>query len=264
MTSQLSSIGMILFSTAFFLMGNGLVTTLTALRANHDGFSPLALGALGSWYYAGFVAGCVAGPYLLARAGHIRGFAIAAAVTAVSVLMQPLLPAPLEWYLLRALSGLCIAVLYMAVESWLNDRATNETRGQILSVYVVVNLTALILGQWLLLLAAPPSFELFSVGATAYCLCLIPVCLTRLPQPVPRAMPRLNIARLFGAAPVGAAGCMTVGLANGAFWTLAPVYAESLGFGRTGLALFMSVFIAGGAWRNGRWGGSPTAWTGVG
>jgi MFS family permease len=48
-------------------------------------------------------------------------------------------------------------------------------------------------------------------------------------------------------APVGAAGCMTVGLANGAFWTLAPIYGQSLEFSTRQLALFMSVFIAGGA-----------------
>ena len=247
MNAQISSIGTILLSTVFFLMGNGLVTTLTPVRAHLDGFSDVALGALGAWYYAGFVVGCAAGPNLLARAGHIRAFAIAAAVTAVSVLLQPIMPSPLAWFLLRALSGVCIAVLYMALESWLNDRATNETRGQIFSVYVVVNLTSLVLGQWLLLLAAPDSFELFSVGAAAYCLCLIPVCLTRLPQPIARVMPRLNVARLFAVAPVGAAGCMIFGLASSAFWSLGPVYADSLGFGRTGLALFMSVFIAGGA-----------------
>jgi len=40
---------------------------------------------------------------------------------------------------------------------------------------------------------------------------------------------------------------LTVGLANGAFWTLAPLYVQSLGFSTAGLALFMSVFIAGGA-----------------
>lgn len=247
MSSQLSSISAILLSTAFFLMGNGLVSTLTPVRAHLEGFSDIALGALGSWYYAGFVAGCFAGPHLLARSGHIRTFAIAAAAVAVCVLLQPMAPAPVAWFVLRALMGVCIAVLFMALESWLNDRATNETRGQILSIYVVVNLSSLILGQWLLLFAAPGSFELFSIGAAAYCLCLVPVCLTRLPQPAPRLAPRLHLTRLFTVAPVGAAGCMTVGLANGAFWTLGPVYAQSLGFGRTGLALFMSVFIAGGA-----------------
>jgi MFS family permease len=60
-------------------------------------------------------------------------------------------------------------------------------------------------------------------------------------------VPRLDLARIFRIAPVGAAGCVTVGLANGAFWTLAPVYAQSLGFDTGELALFMSIFIAGGA-----------------
>jgi MFS family permease len=133
------------------------------------------------------------------------------------------------------------------VESWLNDRASNETRGRVLSVYVTVNLSALLLGQWLLLLAEPQSFELFSIGAMLYCLCLIPIGLTRLPAPTARPALRLDLVRLFTVAPVGAAGCVAVGLANGAFWSLAPLYGQSLGFSTRELALFMSVFIAGGA-----------------
>jgi MFS family permease len=48
-------------------------------------------------------------------------------------------------------------------------------------------------------------------------------------------------------APVGIAGVVTVGLANGAFWTLAPIYAHALGFHTSGIASFMTAFIAGGA-----------------
>ncbi len=247
MVGQLVRIAAILFSTVFFLMGNGLINTLTPLRADLEGFSDLALGALGSWYYGGFALGCLGGPYLFARTGHIRAFSIAAALTATSVLLLPILALPLAWFLLRALSGLCIAIQFMALESWLNERASNENRGTVLSTYIVVNLSAIILGQWLLLLAQPVSFELFTIGAICYCLCLIPVGLTRLPQPNPQMVPRLNIGKLLKVAPVGVAGCLTVGLANGAFWTLAPAYARSLGFDTTQLALFMSVFIAGGA-----------------
>jgi len=247
MVSQLYSVAAIFVSAVFFLMGNGLIVTLTPLRADLDGFSALALGALGSFYYAGFAVGCIAGPYLFARAGHVRAFSIAAAVTAVSILLQPLLLAPLAWFLLRAVAGLFIAVLFMTLESWLNERATNETRGSVLSAYIVVNLGAIILGQWLLLLGSPMSFELFTIAAICFCLCLVPVGLTRLPQPNPQVMPRLDIKKLFSVAPVGVAGCITVGLAGGAFWTLAPSYAVSLGFDMRQLAFFVTVFIAGGA-----------------
>jgi MFS family permease len=247
MLSTGSSIAAILFATAFFLMGNGLIGTLTPLRAHAQGFSDIAVGALGAWYYLGFVVGCFAGPRLLARVGHIRAFAVAAVLVAASVLIQPIWTNPSAWFGARAIAGISMAVLYMSVESWLNDRATNETRGRILSIYVMVNLSALLLGQWLLLLAQPESFELFSIGAILYCLCVVPMGLTRLPAPALRRPPRIDLIRIVTVSPVGAAGCLTVGLANGAFWALAPIYGQSLGFDTTQIALFMSIFIAGGA-----------------
>lgn len=247
MGSQLFSIGAILLSTAFLLVGNGLMGTLTPLRASLDGFSGIAIGAMGSFYYGGFVIGCFAGPRLLARVGHIRTFAVAAALTAATVLLQALFTEPVVWFLVRGAFGICAACVFMALESWLNDRATNETRGRVLSAYVTVNLSCLLLGQWLLLAAPPSGFELFSLAAIVYIFCIVPVGLTRLPQPAPQAVPRFRILQLAQRAPVGVAGVITVGLANGAFWTLAPVYAQSLGFSTFGIALFMSAFILGGA-----------------
>jgi MFS family permease len=247
MAPQLYSIAAILLSVAFLLAGNGLVTTLTPLRAHVEGFSHLAIGALGSFYYIGFVAGCLTGPRVLARVGHIRAFSVAAALAAASVLLQSLLTAPIAWFLIRTGFGFCAANIYMALESWLNDRATNQTRGRILAAYVIVTLVFLTLGQWLLLLAAPAGFKLFTIAAIAYICCIVPVGLTRLPQPAPQPVPPLRVRRLINIAPVGVAGVMTVGLANGAFWALAPVYVQLLGFRTSGIAALMSTFIIGGA-----------------
>jgi MFS family permease len=184
---------------------------------------------------------------LLARVGHIRAFAVAAAAVSAFVTLQPIFISPLFWFVLRGATGFGIAILFMTVESWLNDRADNHSRGRILSLYMMVNWLGLLMGQWLLLLAEPQSFRLFSAVSVLYCLCVVPMGLTRLPAPQLRPAPQINIDRIFHLAPVGAAGCLTVGLANGAFWTLAPLYTQSLGFSERGLALFMSVFIAGGA-----------------
>ena len=247
MGSQLFSIGAILLSTAFLLLGNGLIGTLTPLRAQLDGFSNITIGAMGSFYYAGFVVGCFAGPRLLARVGHIRTFAVCAALTAAAVLFQALFTEPLLWFLVRGAYGICAACVVMVLESWLNDRATNETRGRILAAYVIVNLGCLLLGQWFLLAAPPSGFELFSIAAIVYILCIVPVGLTQLPQPVPQKVPRFRILRLARMAPVGVAGVITVGFANGAIWALAPVYAQSLGYSTFGIAMFMSAFILGGA-----------------
>jgi len=247
MATQLYSIAAILLSTAFLLVGNGLIGTLTPLRAQLDGFSGLAIGAMGSFYYAGFVLGCFAGPRLLERVGHIRTFAVGAALTAATVLLQALYTDLFIWFLVRGAFGFCAATVVMALESWLNDRATNQTRGRILASYVIVNLCCLLLGQWLLLAGPPQGFQLFSIAAIVYILCIVPVGLTRLPQPIPQAVPRLRVMRLVRNAPVGVAGVIAVGFANGAFWAMAPVYAQSFGFSTTGIAAFMSAVILGGA-----------------
>jgi len=246
MASQLYSIGAILLSTAFLLLGSGLTNTLVPIRASIEGFSKLEIGAIGSAYYAGFVIGCFVLPKLLARVGHIRTFAVTASLTAATVLIHPIAVSPLVWIIVRTLFGFCAAGVYMVIESWLNDRATNENRGRILSAYVFVNLGAIMLGQWLLLVAPPKGPQLFTLAAVLYCLCVVPVGMTLLPQPQPQPAPQLRVRRLLETSPVGMAGVIAVGLANGAFWTLGPVYAISLGFKTTGIAVFMSAFVLGG------------------
>jgi MFS family permease len=184
---------------------------------------------------------------LFTRTGHVRAFAIAAAIATVSILLQPILSAPIMWFFLRAATGLCAAVLYMTLESWLHERATSETRIHVLSAYTVISFGAIVLGQWLLLLGSPMSFELFTMAALCFCICLVPVGFARLPQPNPLLMPQLDVKKLFAVAPVGAAACITAGLTHGAFWALAPSYALSLGFDAGRLAFLMSVFVLGGA-----------------
>src|SRR5579863_2101356 len=105
MASQLYSIGAILLATAFLLLGNGLTGTLIPLRAHLEGFSDLTIGAIGSFYYAGFVAGCFIVPKLLARVGHIRTFAVAASLMAATVLLLPIWTSPIAWILDRAAFG---------------------------------------------------------------------------------------------------------------------------------------------------------------
>ncbi len=247
MRKQLYAIASILLSVLIFLMGNGLLGTLTPVRAHLNGFSDLVIGIVGSAYYVGFVLGCFAGPRLLARVGHSRSFAIAAGIAAVTPLLQSLFGNEWVWIIVRGLFGFAAANLYMVVESWLNDRASNETRGRIFSAYMTVNFIGLIAGQWLYATGRASSYSLFSLSAIAYALCLIPVSLTRLPPPQTAAIPILRPMRMYHTSPVGVAGCIAVGLANAAIWALVPIYAHDHHLTRGLLAAFMSAFTLGGA-----------------
>jgi len=247
LTNQLRSIFSILFSTIVFLVGNGLLGMLIPVRAHIAGFSEVIIGLIGSAYFVGFFVGCFLGPRLIARAGHSRTFAVAAGIATATALMQSMSLNEFVWIVTRAAFGVGAACLYMVIESWLNDRATNATRGRIFSAYITTNLTGLIIGQALFMSNGASSFTLFNLAAIFYALCLIPVGLTRQPQPKPLELPKLRPMRLFTVSPVGMAGCIAVGLANSATWTFAPIYAHSLGLHRGLLSLFMIVFTLGGA-----------------
>ena len=246
MIPQLASITAILSSTLIFLVGNGLLGTLIPVRAHLEGFSTLAIGVIGSAYFAGFVLGCFTGPRWLARVGHIRTFAVCAGIAAAATLAQSILVSVFAWIAMRALFGFASATMYMALERWLNDRAGNETRGRVFASYMSVNFAGLLIGQALFATARPQSFVLFSLATIFYTLCLIPVGLTELKQPAPAPVPVLRPIRLFRISPVGVAGCIAVGLANSAIWTLAPVYAQSRGLSSGWIALFMCAFTIGG------------------
>jgi len=247
MRNQLYSIGAILFSAAIFIAGNGLIGTLIPVRASLAGFSIGTLGLIGSAYYIGFVAGCFAGPRLLARVGHSRNFAVCAGIAAATTLLQSIFLSATLWIVMRCAFGFAAAGLYMVIESWLNDRATPDARGRIFATYMTVNYGSLIIGQMLFSSNKPTSFTLFDLTAVFYALCLIPVGLTLLPQPHARTVPTLRPMRLFRTSPVGVIGCIAVGLANSALWAWAPIFAQDHGLNRAWLSTFMSVLTLGGA-----------------
>ncbi|MEQ8664968.1 MAG: MFS transporter [Rhodospirillales bacterium] len=245
--SALTAVAALLVSTAILLMGNGLQGTLIPVRGNIEQFADFELGLLGTGYFAGFTLGCVFGPMLLRRGGHIRTYMAMASVASVLALLHAMVLEPIMWSLFRGLTGFCFAVLYVVIESWLNEKAPNEKRGAIFSIYSVVNLTVITAGQLMIGLGDPASFGLFAVASVLVSLATLPVAFTTstAPSTPPFVLP--NMVELYRMSPVGFGGCLAIGLGNGAFWTLAPVFAQDRGLDAAGVGLFMSAVVVGGA-----------------
>lgn len=127
---------------------------------------------------------------------------------------------PIAWTIFRAISGFCFAGIFMVIESWLNERATNETRGQVLASYMLVSLMSLTAGQFLMTAADPNGYILFCIVSIMVSLAIIPVSITRTQAPVPQKPKPLPIRKLFRISPLGFIGCLAYGLAMGAFWGL--------------------------------------------
>ncbi len=203
MAATFGPVAALLAGVAFLLTGHGLLLTVVPLRAALEVFNQFEIGLLGSAYYIGFVGGCFIAPYIILRAGHIRAFAAMIAVASVSAMVLPLWVDVWLWAAVRAITGICLAGLYMVIESWLNDRASNQNRGLIMSSYIVVNFTAITIGQLIVTLQSPGGFQLFTVAAMAIALATIPVALTRSAQPAPITLVRFRQVELFRRSPVG-------------------------------------------------------------
>ena len=241
------SLGSLMVSAAILLAGGGLHGTLISVRANLEGFALVSIGVIMAGYYAGFILGCVATPEMVRRVGHIRVFAALAALVAASSLVFPIEPYAPLWFALRCVVGFSFAGLYMIVESWINERSTNENRGQVLAIYRFVDLGAMTVGQYMLLLADPGGFVLFSLVAILVALSLVPVSLTRIEVPAPPSHARLDLKRLWRVSPLAVAGCAAVGMSNSAFWAISPVFVQDLGYGAAMVANFMGMTIVVGA-----------------
>jgi MFS family permease len=253
----LSTVAPLLLGVAILLTGQGLQGTLLPVRANLEGFSTLSIGLMGGAYFFGFTLGCLRGSTLLRRVGHIRVFAAMTAAASAVPLLHGLWVETWLWWLLRFVTGYCFAVLYVVIESWLNELATNETRGTVFSAYTLITLTVLAVGQQMLLLYDPQQMALFAIASAAVSIAAIPVVMSVAPTPQHgEEKVRLDLRRLFRISPAGALGCLASGLANGPFWALAPVFVAGYSSKVSLVAWFMTAAVLGGAlgqWPLGFW-----------
>ena len=247
MTRVLAPVAALLISVSILLTGQGLQGTLLPVRASLEEFPTLAIGAMGATYFLGFTIGCLRGGELVRRVGHVRVFLAMSAIASASPLLHGLFVAPVVWGLLRFLTGFCFAVLYVVIESWLNDCADNENRGVIFSTYAMITLTVLAAGQMMTLLYEPTGFELFIIASVLVSLGAVPVALSTSPSPAQPHSATLDVRRVYGISPSGAIGCLVSGLANGAFWALAPAFATEVGETVSLAAWFMTSAVVGGA-----------------
>jgi MFS family permease len=247
MASVLRPVTALLISAGIVLAGNGLEGVLLPLRGSLQGFSELEIGLIGSSYHAGLMIGCLICPRIIARVGHIRAFTVFTAIATMSPLIEAIWPTPEVWWVFRGLAGICLAGILNAVESWMTSVANNENRGRVMSTYTVVNFGSLTVGQQFINVADPLGFQLFSLSAILFSLAAVPLALTLTPHPPPPRQPKLRIVQLYRVSPAAVAGSMGAGLANGAFWALAPVYARETGVPLEVIPLFISLVVIGGA-----------------
>ncbi len=245
--TNLSTLLALLLGFGLMQMGNTLQGTLLSVRGQIESFAPAQIGAVGAGLWVGIVIGSLYCGKLIQRVGHIRTFLALGAIASTAPLLHLLVMHPIAWVVARALTGFCFAGLFIVVESWLNGVATDETRGQILSVYAMTGLFAGIAGQLLLPATDTAGFRPFCISAIIIALALVPIALTRAVAPAhDRGVIRINLIRLYRQSPLGFVAAPLCGVTTSAFFTLGPILAQRRGLDTGGIAAFMASGTFGG------------------
>ena len=230
----------------FLMVSNGLLATLLTLRASSLGFGDTVIGLMQSAYPIGTLIGCLVAPRLVMQVGHIRVFAALASVASTTALIHLVTFDPLSWGAMRMVSGFCFAGLYVVAESWLNGRATNETRGSLLSIYFIIQTGGAAAGQTLLNLSSPEGILLFVIISILISLSLVPILMSASASPAFELPERISILDLFRLSPMGLSGCFLNGIAQGAIYVALALYGQAMGFKSGAIGALISAMMLGG------------------
>ena len=238
---------LVLFVAVFLMMAaSGPLSTAISVRLQGANVPSLIIGLVMSGYYAGLTLGALIVHRLIKRAGHIRTFAAFASILSGTSLIYALHLNPLLWGTLRLVEGFCMAGIFVCIESWLNDSATVETRGNVMAIYMSSLYTGQAAGQLLLNIEDRSGYLLFIIISIILSLSVVPVALTRMaPAPIPE-IAALSFRRLYGASPLGVVGTVASGVILGSLFGMGPVFARAVGLDLSATALFMSTLIVGG------------------
>ena len=197
------SVWVLFLGVALLMAGNGLQGSLLGIRSDLEGFATTSIGLIMASYYAGFLFGSLRIPAHIASVGHIRVFAGLASLASSAALVHILIVNVASWSVLRFVSGLCLSGLYVTIESWLNERASNANRGRLLAMYMVIVTLAIGSGQLLLGVADPAGPELFITAAILISLAVVPLALSQVPAPATEMPAPISVRALAKAAPLG-------------------------------------------------------------
>ncbi|MDU8942732.1 MFS transporter [Ovoidimarina sediminis] len=245
MIHVLSGIWALLLGIVLIMLGNGMHFTLIGLRGGIEGFSATELAVVTSGYFMGFLSGARLTPLLIRRVGHVRVFAALGSFMSAGLIAFTLLAEPWAWTILRILIGFCMSGIYVAAESWLNNAATNETRGKVLSAYMIAQTLGIIGAQWLLTLGDAANAALFIGASILVSISFAPILLSVTPAPAVEVARPMTLGKLFTSSPLGTVGIFLLGGVYATQSGMGAVYGTQIGLSAAQISLFVAMLFAG-------------------
>ena len=236
----------LLLGMLLLMLGNGLQGTVLGIRGTIEGYDAGTMSVVMSAYFVGFLLGSYRAPDMIRRVGHVRVFAALASMISALFILYAAAPDPWIWIAMRCAVGFCFAGVYVVAESWLNDAATNETRGQALSLYMIVQMIGIISAQAMVNLADPGGYGLFVVMSVLVSVAVAPILLTASDAPAFRMTKRMSLMQLYRISPLGCVGTFLLGGVLAGTFGMGAVFGMEKGLSIGQISVFVAAIYTGG------------------
>ncbi len=231
-----------LFLGMFMLMvGNGLQGTLLGVRGGIESFSTFEMSIVMSAYFLGFLGGSQLAPEMIRRVGHVRVFAALGSTISAILILYPVLVEVWAWTLGRVVIGFCFSGVYVTAESWLNNASTNENRGQSLSVYMLAQMSGIVVAQGILGFGDASGYTLFIIPSVLVSLAFAPILLSVQPTPAFEATKPMRLRNLIETSPSASVGMFLLGGVFAAQFGMTAVYGTQVGLSVAQISVLVSV-----------------------
>jgi MFS family permease len=236
----------LLTGVLLLMVGNGVQGSLLGIRGTLEAFNTLELSVVMSAYFLGFLVGSRLAPGMIRRVGHVRVFAALGSLISAVLVLYPMLVEWQIWAAMRVVIGFGFAGIYITAESWLNNTATNETRGQTLSAYMIVQMLGVVAAQGLLAAGDPFGYDMFLIPSVLVSLAFLPILLADTPAPTFESTVGLGVRELFRISPLGCVGMLISGGVFSCMFGMVSVWGTLSLMSVGQIALFTSALYVGG------------------
>ncbi|AQS47913.1 MULTISPECIES: MFS transporter [Thioclava] len=236
----------LLLGIMLLMVGNGMQGTLLGIRGKIEGINTFYMSLVMSAYFAGFLFGSRMVPEMIARVGHVRVFAALGSLISAVLILYAAFPNWPAWVAMRVLIGFSFSGVYITAESWLNAGSTNETRGQALSLYMIMQMFGIVTAQALLNVGDPAGYLLFVIPSVLVSLSFTPILLAASPAPSFETIQRMTFKRLWEASPLGMVGLFLLGGIISAMFGMASVWGTAEGLDVKQISAFVAAIYVGG------------------
>ena len=227
------------------MLAHALQGTLLNVNAVFFNFSDFEIGYVFSGYFIGYLFSSIQCPKLIKNVGHIRVFAAFASLGSIAILLHWIVINPIAWLIFRMITGFSFAAIYIVCESWLNDRADNKTRGQLIGFYMIVLYFSTSAGGMLVNLRATTDAHLFILTSLLISLALVPILLTKKPAPDFSTPRFLSLKELYTKSPMAFVGSFSIGMVYSALFGLMGVFGAKIGLSifQISILVFVNMFV---------------------